>query len=223
MYKRKEQTLMVIGGIFCITTVFIIHTSSAAVDIGDQEIATPQVVFESIEVSAPAIMPEAETKVITETVYIPDAPDAPDVSGIEETFISDDAYNACLKYGEEYGVSPELLMAVIERESRGDSQAYNGTDSGIMQIAEKWHYDRMEKLGVSDLFDTDQNIHIGADFLAELFEQYGDAEFVLMCYNMGYETAYEYYSQGIISEYAQEIIARADELTLLHTYGGTER
>lgn len=169
--------------------------------------AVEAIVAESIRVQCECVVEEVDSNI-------------PDISGIEETCISDEAYSACIRYGGEYSIVPELLMAVIERESEGNPDAFNGTDSGLMQIAQKWHYDRMERIGVTDLFDTDQNIHTGADFLAELFGKYEDVFFVLMVYNMGYETANEYYSQGIISEYAIEIVERADKLQLLHRYGG---
>lgn len=42
------------------------------------------------------------------------------------TYISEDAQEACVKYGEEYGICPELLMAIIERESAGQADAENG-------------------------------------------------------------------------------------------------
>lgn len=144
----------------------------------------------------------------------------PDISGIEETYISDEAYSACVKYGTDYNISAELLMAIVETESRGVPDAENAGCKGLIQVSERWHRDRMARLRVTDLLDTEQNIHVGTDYLAELFNKYEDVGFVLMIYNMGYEKANNYYSQGIISEYAQNVTARADELTILHTYGG---
>lgn len=214
MCKRKVQFAVTIAVVVFVTILFVLRvTATPASSINDN--ATRQ--------------EETRVKVVTKIVEMPSpvteqkmAEYIPDVSGIKETYISDEAYSACVRYGIEYSITPELLMAIIERESRGDPSAYNGTDAGLMQVAQKWHYDRMERLGVTNLFDTDQNIHVAADFLAELFDRYKDVSLVLMVYNMGYETAYEYYSQGVISEYAQAIIARADELSLLHTYGGVK-
>lgn len=223
MRKHKIQASLSMCLILSVTAIFVIHVL-AAPSVTDQgargdtatQTDTPEVVATTITAEAYTAdeCPEPATLSIIECI--------PDVSDIEETFISDEAYVACIKYAEEYNLSPELLMAMIERESVGDPNAYNGTDSGLMQIAEKWHYDRMERLNVTDLFDTDQNIHTGADFLAELFERYGDTYFVLMVYNMGYDKADRLYSRGKISNYAMEIVARADELTLLHMYGGAE-
>lgn len=147
-------------------------------------------------------------------------PYIPDVSGIEETYLSDEIIAACEKWGEEYHILPELLEAMVEKESSGDKDAYNGVDAGCLQVAKRWHYDRMERLGCPDLFDVDQNIHVGADYLAELFDRYEDVYLVLMVYNMGDETALGHYENGVYSEYAQEITSRAWELEVLHEYGG---
>ena len=51
------------------------------------------------------------------------------------TYISEDAQEACVKYGEEYGICPELLMAMIERESSGRPDAESGGCKGLMQIS----------------------------------------------------------------------------------------
>jgi len=40
-----------------------------------------------------------------------------------DTWITEEAQGACVKYGEEYGICPELLMAIIERESSGEQFA----------------------------------------------------------------------------------------------------
>lgn len=224
MRKRKVQAGVSIGAIMCVTVLFVLKVLAAPQrEWKEQDTATrimlaDDVEVVAVEVSGTANEATADPPVVEQEIveYVPD------VSGIEETYISEEAYDACVKYGAEYEIAPELLMAMIERESQGNPKAYNGTDSGLMQVAYKWHYDRMERIGVTDLFDTDQNIHTGADFLAELYSSYGDTELVLMVYNMGYDTAYGYYSNGIISEYAREIVTRSDELQLLHTYGGRE-
>lgn len=127
------------------------------------------------------------------------------------TYLSEDIQQACVKYGEEYGICPELLMAIIERESSGQADAANGSCKGLMQIADRWHTDRMEQLGVTDIFDADGNIHVGADYLAELFEEYGEAATVLMVYH-GEKNAVEKAENGEISKYADWILTRSAEL-----------
>lgn len=132
-----------------------------------------------------------------------------------DTWISVEAQEACIKYGEEYGICPELLMAIIETESCGERYAENGSCKGLMQISAKWHKDRMKHLGVTDIYDIDGNIHVGADYLSELFEEYGEAATVLMVWH-GEENAVSNAEKGIISEYADKILQRSAELERVH-------
>lgn len=104
------------------------------------------------------------------------------ISQGNDTYISETAYEACVEYGEEYGICPEPLMAIIERESAGKPNVENGSCKGLMQISVKWHSDRMERLGVKDIFDERSNILVGTDYLAELIDKYRDVATALMAY-----------------------------------------
>ena len=131
------------------------------------------------------------------------------------TWISDAAYNATMEYGEAYGICPELLQALIETESSGNPRAVNGACKGLCQIYEKYHRDRMERLGVCDLYDERENILIAADYLAELIKEYGEMSLVLDIYN-GNSTAQQNFDKGIISDYAGAILKRSEELERIH-------
>lgn len=134
-----------------------------------------------------------------------------------DTYLSEEIQQTCIKYGEEYGICPELLMAMIEKESLGRPEVVSKVGCvGLMQIYPKYHQERMEKLGVTDLTDIDGNIHVGADYLSELFEEHGEIYMVLMSYNMGEGKANKLYEQGKISKYALSISERAEELERLH-------
>ena len=137
--------------------------------------------------------------------------------GTEDANMSRQAYDACIVFANEYCICPELVMAIIERESEGDPNATNGSCKGIMQISEKWHADRMYRLGVTDIYDTVGNIHVGVDYLSELFLKYEDAETVLMVYH-GEKDAASKASRGEISDYAKGILERSQELERLHEY-----
>lgn len=127
-----------------------------------------------------------------------------------------DVQEAAQKYGELYGLSPEFLEAVAYAESRYDPEAVNGGCLGLMQISTRWHEDRMERLGVTDIFDLDGNMAVGADYLAELFATYQDAGAVLMYYN-GDGNADAYLSGSAkLSGYASGILAMAEELEKKH-------
>ena len=104
---------------------------------------------------------------------------------------------------EETGCPYELALAVIFREStyrnvNGD----NGNSIGYMQVQPRWHQERMERLGVTDLSDPLSNFRVGCDLLAELIEKYGSVESALTCYNTG--------SPGT-SKYADRVLAYMNE------------
>ena len=135
----------------------------------------------------------------------------------EDTYISKEVQEACIKYGEEYNICPELLMAMCEKESSGRADAENGSCKGVLQINEYCHKDRMERLGVTELYDIDSNIHVAADYLCELFQNNNrDIYLVLMKYNMKHKTAERLYEEGKYSDYAISITERAAELECLH-------
>lgn len=116
---------------------------------------------------------------------------------------------------EPYNICPELVEAMIERESTWNPKAQNGDCMGLMQISGRWHKERMERLGVTDLLDPYDNILVGVDYLAELFGKSEDAGFVLMVYH-GEKTAIERASSGEISDYADWILERSAELERAH-------
>ena len=70
----------------------------------------------------------------------------------------------------------------------------------------------MKRLGVKDIFCIDGNIHLGADYLAELISENDDVYYVLMAYNMGSAKAKKLYEQDIFSKYAVSVSNRAAEI-----------
>lgn len=116
---------------------------------------------------------------------------------------------------EPVNICPELVQAIIERESRWNPNAVNGDCMGLMQISKRWHRERMERLGVTDLFDPYDNILVGVDYMAGLFERYEDPGMVLMIYN-GDSRAKNLQATGELSEYAEWILNRSAELERQH-------
>lgn len=141
-------------------------------------------------------------------IFVHDIP----VKAAEDTFLTEDIQETCVKYGEEYGICPEILMAIIEKESRGNPDVENGSCKGLMQINISFQNDRMKILGVKDIFSIDGNIHVGADYIAELISENDDLYYVLMCYNMGSAKAKKLYEQDIFSRYAVTVASRAAEI-----------
>lgn len=115
----------------------------------------------------------------------------------------------------DYNICPELVEAVIERESSWRPDAVNGPCIGLMQINPANHAERMERLGVEDLMDPYDNILVGTDFLAELFWEHEDPYAVLMYYNAG-TAGLRDWRAGKYSDYAVEVAARSAELEREH-------
>ena len=132
-----------------------------------------------------------------------------------DTYISEEIQGYCHEIGEIYCVSEELLIAMIEVESSGNPNAKNGDCKGLMQVSERWHKDRMERLGVTDIYDPYGNILIGTDYLMELANRYGDITYVLDKYNGNSKADYNN-ENGIVSEYANKILTRSEKLERLH-------
>lgn len=132
-----------------------------------------------------------------------------------DTYISETAQEACIEYGEQYGICPELLMAMIETESCGQADAENDGCYGLLQVSKKWHKDRMKRLGVTDIFDERGNILVGTDYLAELRDEYHEVSLALDIYH-GDTKAFENYEKGIMSDYARTILERSVELEELY-------
>ena len=66
--------------------------------------------------------------------------------------------------------------------------------------------------------DPYDNIYVGVTILEELLNKYGEAAPTLMFYNAGYSDNYGIgaYEDEKLSNYADEILKRAEELERLH-------
>lgn len=145
--------------------------------------------------------------------------DAPEQVGAEENpyNIPQAVVESAERWGDVYGISPEFLEAVAWAESRYNPNVSNsaGTCHGLMQIKYTAHSHRMNKLGVTSLFDLDGNMVVAADYFAELFEEYEDPALVLMLYH-GEGDAQWKYDNGKMSSYASGVLEMSYELETLH-------
>ena len=107
--------------------------------------------------------------------------------------------------GQQYGICPETIQAIGWVESRFIPDAENDGCIGIMQVSEKWHRERMERLGVSDLTDTEGNMRVAVDYLSTLVEDGEDMEEALMRYH-GESRIMERLSEGELSEYVEQVL-----------------
>lgn len=123
----------------------------------------------------------------------------------EAVTVPEDVLRISEELGAEYHLCPETLQAVGWVESRFDPEAENDGCVGIMQVSEKWHKDRMERLGVTDLKDIRGNMTVAADYLAELVTDGEDLEEALMRYH-GESRIAEKLSAGELSEYVARVL-----------------
>lgn len=130
----------------------------------------------------------------------------------EECIVPDHILEMSNEIGKEYNICPELLQSIAFQESRFQADAQNGGCTGLMQVNPAWHEDRMRELGVTDLYNPEQNMEVAADYLQELFEKYEDVGTVLMVYH-GESGAV---SKIEPSRYADEILTRSAELERAH-------
>ena len=117
--------------------------------------------------------------------------------------VQDRIFSEC----EKHKLDPSIVIAMIERESRFNEHAVgdDGRSAGLMQIQAKWHLQRMIDLDCTDLFEPCQNVTVGIDILAELYNKYGnDYGKALTAYNRG---SY----QGPVTSYAKEILDSAEK------------
>lgn len=114
------------------------------------------------------------------------------------------------------GVDYAVARAVIEQETGYQSDAVGPDgDTGYFQVIPRFHTERMQRLGVTDMLDPCQNAQVALDYMAELLEKYdGSYEKALTAYNAGQTGAYRYwFSAGVdASPYAKKVLEKAERI-----------
>jgi hypothetical protein len=86
------------------------------------------------------------------------------------------------KYGSQYGVDPDLGVAVLKVESDFRRRAESSAGAqGLMQIMPGTQKD----LGVKDPFDPEDNIAAGLRYLGRLLDKYNSLRLAVAAYNAG--------------------------------------
>ena len=169
--------------------------------------------------------PEAESSVeAVETAAVMPVPAAEEpqerqLGLCEDTYLREDIpldyatqmllYGACL----EFEVPYELALAVIEQETNFQNvTGDDGASEGYMQVQQRFHKDRMDELGVTDLMDPSGNFLVGCSYLGEMLEKYdGDLHRALVCYNAGPSNAAAMWKNGITSSaYSRSVIEKME-------------
>lgn len=127
-------------------------------------------------------------------VYAKPLPDPVPVAKLETN-------NHIEKMAKRYGLNPDIVKALIEEESGwlASAEGDDGQSIGLMQIQERWHKERMKRLGVNDLYDPEQNITVGCDVLSELLNKYGNYKDALSVYNSGNTKDGRAYAERILN------------------------
>lgn len=101
-------------------------------------------------------------------------------------------------------LDPQLVRAIIYRESRYNAESVNAKTNaiGLMQLSPKWQTGRAESLGVTDLTDPYGNILTGCDFLNDLLATYS-YNYALDLYAGGYPYANS--NKGGTSNYVRAV------------------
>lgn len=116
-----------------------------------------------------------------------------------------------------YELNPLPVYAIMWRESGFKADALRVTSKehsvGMMQVNILWHKERMDKLGVTDIYDPYQNIKVGIDYFVELLSWREDTtlEWAFMAYNGGPSYADEMTAKGQLSEYAKSVMDKLME------------
>ena len=101
-----------------------------------------------------------------------------------------------------YDLSPALLAAVIEQESKFDAGARSSAGAvGLMQLQPATaqgiaKYTGGSKFVLSDLDDPEINVRYGAWYLHHLMQKYGNERLALAAYNAGQENVDRWRAAG---------------------------
>ena len=201
--RRRRRKRNSGAGIVTLAAVALIAGGMALSAPGEEAETT------SPEIQEPVVVVQADSLLWSEAPYWGEDPfesEKIEQALIEQGYLRDDVpltydeqdflHTAC----QESGVPYALALAVIERETQFQNLVGDdGASLGYMQVQERWHKDRMDRLGVTDLMGPFGNFRVGCDFLAELLGKYPVQE-ALTAYNSG-SPGYNQYSYDVMDNY----------------------
>lgn len=203
--KKRDILKVIDATLLCavVAVVITVHGDTAQTETTTHIVA--EIPVEVVEARAEVI---EEAPVVVEVEEVIEEPCPLEVKTFYNVPLSEELQAHIILECKFYGVEPEIVLAMIERESRfqADVMGDNGNAYGLMQIHPRWHSDRMERLGVTDLMNPYQNTTTGIDFLSEQIARYdGDVAKALVAYNQGH-------FKGTVTKYALAVMERAEEL-----------
>lgn len=216
---REERAQRNLKIVYLLWTVFVIAVLAVKWDVKTTEEPQTQPpheadVTQTVKEIAPVIEAVLEVTEVEVEEAVVEAVVAAEPDPVREDIPMDAEtqrllYRAC----DETGVAYELALAVVWKETNfrnitGDG----GASAGYMQVQKKWHSDRMERLGVTDLTDPYSNFLVGCDYLAELIEKDRGLEWTLHSYNGGMSYANKLAKAGKVSKYAKNVLDYMENL-----------
>lgn len=160
---------------------------------------------------------------VSEMQYWTQIPDTP--LGYRPYYPDDvptDIWEAAVKWGGVYNISQDILCGIAKKETGLQNiNSKNGLYHGVMQIHPPSHRRRMKEIGVTDLSDVDQNMHVAAHYLRELLNEHNDIAIALMRYHgESNSNIVRYQNTGKMSSYARTILDYAAEFEAYHEQKG---
>lgn len=153
------------------------------------------VLLPTLFISAVLALNGIATAIDTPEVYAKPLPDPVPVAELE-------AEDHITKVAKQYRLDPSVVKALIEEESGwcASAEGDNGQSIGLMQIQPRWHKERLTRLGITNLYDPQQNVTVGCDILSELLNRYGNYEDALSVYNSGNTEDGKAYAERILNK-----------------------
>lgn len=184
-------------------TVGAVAALTAGVLLGGHAASEPAEIPDIIVTVTPA--PTQTTGAVTDDCFYIPTPTQP-ATILDTVPLDGDLQQAIFEMcGDDYTVFC-TVMAIANRETEFNPNAIGdgGKSIGLMQINTKWQQDRIERLGITDLTDPEQNVTVALDFLWWLanrldpehpYAMFGTNE-LFMAYNCGLQGAYRLWESG---------------------------
>ena len=113
---------------------------------------------------------------------------------------------AIMKYSAMYKLPPELVVYVMDRESKFSTLAKSSAGAiGLMQILPKYHRDKMDEMGIEykEVYHIDNNVRLGCWILREYYNNTKSIDKALTRYVGG---KHNKYVMDILVNFTNEII-----------------
>lgn len=203
----KAKTVAIMAALVVATAIALTY-STLAVDIHDETNGVePSYSVATNEPIAPIEEPEDDVAPETTAPETTEPETMVEYDTWEHIPLEADVRAHVVSLCEEKGIAPEIVFAMIWRESRYDADAIgdNGRAFGLLQVHPRWHQDRMDRLGATDLLDPIQNVTVAVDLLDELNRKYNNLTKAIVAYNRGHY-------DGAITSYAEDVLAEAERI-----------